>query len=208
MDSQGSADGIAEFTCANFIVLGKYLNSIPESYAIGAVSLHGHAESQCKVVDVDPAFLREKRAAEKNPEVTAPPARLQSGVDLFLPQMVLKLNQVFHGVLVVGVYDHPFASLAARVNCIETDGDRSFEVPSNDVLPEHQGFLRPAVRRTEVVMPPRTWIRFHGLDRIGPPVNKQPEVGLDDLGSCDYFRLHRNHLLVLSPNGPNEVALG
>ena len=122
-------------------------------------------------------------------------AHFQRRLDLVLCEVVLQLQQVLHGVLVVGVDDDPFTALCGWVDGIQSHRDFAFQVPANGFLGQHEWYLRSFLVWPEVVMPTCFRMRPHGLHRVRAAIHEQPLVILNDLPGC---RDCRGHLPVTS----------
>ena len=70
-------------------------------------------------MDVDSALHGQQRRCQKDPKVPTALAHLQRRFHSVLSQVVLQLQQVLHGVLVVGVDGDPFTALGRGVDGIQ-----------------------------------------------------------------------------------------
>src|SRR5215470_11243881 len=100
------ANGVSKLTSLQLVVLGKDFDAFHQTGP-----LDGNLQPQGEVVDIDPAFPRELWLLEEDPEVAAAFAHLQRGLNFILLKVVLKLKQILHGVLVVGVDRYPLTTL-------------------------------------------------------------------------------------------------
>jgi hypothetical protein len=98
-----------------------------------------------------------------------------------LCQVVLLLEQVLHGVLVVGVNGDPFTALRRGVDGVQADRNFAFQVLANGSLGQHQWYVGSFLAGPKVVVPPCFRVRPHGLHRKRAAVHEQPFVILDDL---------------------------
>ena len=141
-------------------------------------------------MDVDSAVLRQQGRCQEDPKVAPSFAHFQRRLDPVLHEVVLQLQQVLHGVLVVGVDGDPFTPLGRRVDGIQADSNFAFQVPANGFLRQHEWHVRSFLVWPEVVVPPGFRVRPHGLHRVGAAVHEQPLVILDDLPGCRDCRCH------------------
>ena len=176
MNSQRTANRVAELASSYGIVLGKHLDAVCQ-----ARTLDWHSQSRSKIMDEDSALFSKQRRCQKDPKMAASPAHLQRRFHLVLCKVVLQLQQVLHGVLVVGVDGNPLTALRRGVNGIQADSNLVFQVLADGVIGQHEGCVAPFLAWPEVIVPPRFRVRPHGLHRVRAAVHEQPLVILDDL---------------------------
>ena len=185
VDSQRTANGVAKLSGSDGVVLRKHLDALGQARA-----LHRHSQPQSKIMDVDSALLGQQGRCQEDPKMPTALAHLQRRLHLVLCQVVLQLEQVLHGVLVVGVDGNPFTALGRGVDGIQADRDLAFQVLADGFLGQHQGYVCSFLAWPEVVVPPCFRVRPHGLHRVGAAVHEQPLVILDDLPGCRDCRCH------------------
>jgi hypothetical protein len=134
MDAERSTYCVPKRSLLNLGMLGKDLNPLSQTR-----SLYRHAQLLCQVVDVNAALSREQWDRKKDPEVASPFTHLECGLHAILGQLVRKLDQVIHGVRVVGVDRDPLAPLVGRVDGVETDRYPSLQVVGDGLFREQQG---------------------------------------------------------------------
>ena len=108
--AERSTDRITKLSCLHDVLLREGLN------ALGlAASFEFPGELSSQMPDVDAGLLCADRALKQNPEMSAAPALLQTGLDTALAQFELKLQKILQRAGVVGVYRHPFGALCLRI---------------------------------------------------------------------------------------------
>src|SRR5436190_6800790 len=118
VNAEWSANGIAKSARRNYIVFGKYLDAFPQ-----ARPLHRHSQSQGNVVNVDTAISCQERLRKKDPQMAASSAHLECRLNSVLTQPILQLQQVFHGMFVIGIDGDPLAALVVGINRVQADRD-------------------------------------------------------------------------------------
>ena len=113
------------------------------------------------------------------------PAR---GLNAILPEVVLELEQVFHGVLVVGVDGNPFTTLRGRIDSIQTDRDLAFQMLAYGTVRQHERHISSFLAWPEVVVPSGLGMRTERLHGVGATIHKQFLVTADDL--CRRLQSH------------------
>src|SRR5690348_3081445 len=96
---------------------------------------------------------------------------LQRGFDSILAQFPLQLQQILHGILVVGVDGYPLTSLRLRIDCIQSDRDEAIEVCRHSVQSELR--IGPGA---VVIEPASDSVWLMGLNRMRQAVYEELNV--------------------------------
>jgi hypothetical protein len=123
VNSQRSADGIAEVAILQFVMFREYLDSLgrPRSFYRDTELLQPSRRSTAGTVGPGAAALRRSTGARRAGSVPVPP-------HLLLLQFPLQLTQVFERVLVVAVHGNPLASLRRRIHRIHAERQITFQM--------------------------------------------------------------------------------
>ena len=141
-------------------------------------------------MDVDSALLGQQGRCQEDPKMPTALAHFQRRLNLVLCQVVLQLQQVLHGVPVVGIDGDPLTALGRGVNGIQAHGDFAVQVLADGFIRQQQGYVCSLFAWSEVVVPPCFRVRPQGLHRVCAAVHEQPLVILDDLPGCRDCRCH------------------
>ena len=79
-------------------------------------------------------------------------AHFQCRFHSILDQVVLELQQVLHGVFVVGIDRNPFTTLGGRIDGIQPDGDFAFQMLAYGTVRQHERHIGSFLAWPEVIV--------------------------------------------------------
>ena len=89
-------------------------------------------------MNIDPTLAGQQRRRQQDPEVASTLAHFERRFDAILPELVLELQQIFHGVFVVSINRDPFAALRRRIDRIQPNCELARQVPPDGLLGQSQ----------------------------------------------------------------------
>src|SRR5215472_6408455 len=113
-------------------------------------------------MNVDSTLARQQGCRQQDPEMPSPPAHFECRFDVVLPEVVLELQQVFHGFLVISINGHPFAALSQGIDCVQTDCDLSLQMTTDRFFGQLKSCPGILLCGPEVIMTPILWVWAHG----------------------------------------------
>src|SRR5258708_2983622 len=110
MNAQRAPNSISEVALSQLVLFRKDFNPLRQPN-----TLYWYAQTQRQVVDVNPTVAGQLRRLHEYPKMPTTFAHLECWRHLVLGKVELKLEEVLHRVLIVGVNGDPLASLRGGI---------------------------------------------------------------------------------------------